>query len=44
MAGSVSAEYYLNNFLSEHLPEEARLQGSFNAHGQRGPIKLSFIV
>jgi hypothetical protein len=42
LAGSVTSDYYINHFLSEFLPAEVRLQGSFNARSQPGPAKVVF--
>jgi hypothetical protein len=42
MAGAVSGDYYVNEFLSEHLAAGAELRGSFNPRTQAGPAKTAF--
>jgi hypothetical protein len=42
LAGSVTSDYYINHFLSEFLPAEVRLQGSFSSRSQPGPAKVVF--
>jgi len=42
MAGAVTDDYYLNQFLSEHLPSGNELRCSFNPRAQPGPAKVAF--
>jgi hypothetical protein len=42
MAGTVTSDYYINHFLSNHLPEGSELRGSFNPLGQPGAGKSVF--
>jgi hypothetical protein len=42
MAGTVTGDFYINHFLSEHLPEGAELRGSFSPGNQPGPAKVVF--
>jgi len=42
MAGSVTGDYYLNQFLIEHLPAGSELLCGFNPRTQPGPAKVAF--
>jgi len=42
MAGAITDDYYLNQFLSEHLPAGNELKCSFNPRAQLGPAKVAF--
>jgi hypothetical protein len=42
MAGTVTSDYYLNEFLKEHLPAGSELKCSFNPKAQTGPAKVAF--
>jgi hypothetical protein len=42
MAGVVTGDYYLNEFLKEHLPVGSELKCGFNSSAQRGPAKIAY--